>query len=348
MFPELVLWHQKKEANMASNNRIRSIMVQVQPHLDTLCAVWLLQNTKAGQQKYPGIENAKIEYWGHGTVSPDGKTWRDFMKEGRLPVGILGGQLDEHPSPEFGDRKLEGESTTSLVAKDLGLEKNPRFKSLIKAVTKSDLEGAGDDRALHLATIIKHLHRGGFDAIGIAFTAIQAIVDSQQRFLDAVQDIRNRVNAEWRELKNGLVVIGINSDNDQIGPAARWLKDSNIAVVVQRRESGNILILTNSKLVGDETADKIAVDIRSAELVANGRAKEASNLRSTLAKPGQMSLLTNWCYQVPGNNMLNGTETAPDVPATKIDPIEILDIVCRHVQKQAPIAIENRAEALPA
>src|SRR4051812_17646843 len=104
---------------MAQQPRIRRIMIQSCPRLDSIAALYLLTRTEEGERKYPGAGSAQVEYWGTGTVSPDGYDWKEYFDQGTILVGVGGGPFDEHPSPDFGDRKAENLSATLLVARDL-------------------------------------------------------------------------------------------------------------------------------------------------------------------------------------------------------------------------------------
>lgn len=179
MFLQLVHCHRFKEKEPHMATPINRIYVQHRPHIDSLTAKILLR--REGEKKYPGVRNAEDLYWGTGTLPPEkGKTWRDYLKGGQILIGVGGGPFDEHASAEFGDRKLEGESATSLVAKDLGIEKHPLYRKLIIEVTKADLNVTG---IMDIGSRLKSMYRMFPDdperCIAWAEHAILSIINDQ-------------------------------------------------------------------------------------------------------------------------------------------------------------------------
>jgi hypothetical protein len=306
-------------------------MLQEKPNLDSLCGLFLMKKTALGEKQFPGAKDAKIVFWPHGTISPDGKTWKDYEAEGCISIGILGGNFDEHPSPECGDGKARGDSTTSLIAECIGAIEHPWFKKLISSVTRSDLgEDDGKDRMLGLAHIIKEMFRDMVDpqdVIKFAFSAFEAIVAGQQRFDNARKVICVDRRGKVCKFDNGLRVLGIESDNCQTGPASRCC---GFAVTVQWRNTGHAMVLVDQNRIPLEVSIEIARAIRTEELIAQGC---DGVVEGDFAAPGQIVAVPNWCLQIPGGNILNGTETAPGVKASVIDQQRLFDIVCDQIEK---------------
>lgn len=307
------------------------LVTQKCPHLDAITAATLIQ--WEGEKLFPGTKDFRISpTWNTGTISPQGKSWKDYEKEGIILIGVGGSPFDEHASPEFGDRKILGESTTSLVAKALGIDQDLLYKRIIAEVTESDLKTIGDTGMFHMASVIQQMYRDGADPMFVidwAQAGLRALAARQERYLAACGSIQNRegIVQSLPNSKNRL--LAIDSDNDQIGPAARSL---GFAVLIQRRSTGHTLIFSNKKL-GIKMC-KVARAIRTAELCARGKDREAKDYKSILKDPGQLELVPNWCYQVPGENLLNGTETVDGLEPTRIEPMKILELVIEHVSTE--------------
>jgi hypothetical protein len=340
MFLQLVHCQISQESETPMAPTINGIFVQFRPHIDSLTARILLR--REGEKKYPGVRNAENLYWGTGTLPPDkGKTWRDYFREGKILLGVGGSNLDEHASPEFGDRKLEGQSATSLVAKDLGIEKHPLYRRLIAEVTKADLNITG---ILDIGSRLKSLYRMYPDdperCIAWAEDAILSIIADQQAIMDAQRELK--ANGHGREVSNRqgdtFWVVGIHSDNPQMAYASRGPSE-RIAVLIQRRSSGHILILSNQKFAVQ--MHRVAGAIRYNELVDGGFKAEAARYKHVLEKHGQIELVPNWCYQMPGEALLNGTETVVDLQPTVLSDEQLMNIVCEYISFGSPLTEEE-------
>lgn len=125
-----------------------------------------------------------------------------------------------------------------------------------------------------------------------------------------------------------------------MGAAARY-KRRDLAVLVQVRSSGRVQILTNHKF--GVRMHKAARAIREAELRAQGRVAEIIQHADELENPGQLSIVPAWCYQMPGENLLNGSETACNLPKTLLSPIEICRIIQTYIEF-APADIKEGVE----
>ncbi|MFA6094874.1 MAG: hypothetical protein WC757_03240 [Candidatus Paceibacterota bacterium] len=314
--------------------KIHTILLQSCPRQDSLCALFLLR--REGEKKYPGISTAKIAFWTTGTISPDGRTWKDYLNEGIFPIGVCGSPWDEHTSLEFGDRKAEGKSTTSLVAEELGISDHPHYRELVKAVTAADLNKVS---GLDMSSIIKNAYRdpeADWEKIYRWLeTGLKWFINNQIRLQEAFRELKSK-NAAIRRNNCGGEVVAIMSDNPSICLAASLLR---FAACVQIRSNGQVLIAANGRT--DISLEKTVVAIRFEELVAQGREKEAQKSTDSLSVTGQMPLVPNWCYQMPGDMLLNGSETAPGLEPTRIPALKILQTVCEttiRVNKKNPVA----------
>lgn len=253
------------------STRFTRIITHFRPHLDELLAIKLLW--QYGGKKYPGIEDSTLEYCDTGDL-PEGKSWQQHFDEGSLLVGLGGGPFDEHPALTGEARKAK-ESASSLVAKDLCLEKHPLWKQLITWATEADQTGV---HPLHVANLIKDAYRVEDDyraAIELGFSVIDRKARIQQLFLDAQKHLHRLADTD-AHLKvmgpNGqeLDLVVVETDNFQMGPAARSI---GIAVVVQKNSSGNVQIFCDT-VKYDFSMVYVISEIRKAEIVARGGSKK--------------------------------------------------------------------------
>ncbi len=319
---------------MSQQKPITRIMVQSCPRADSITALYLLTQTFEGRKKYSGIENAAVGFWGTGTMSPDNMTWRQYLEGGTILIGVGGGPFDEHPSAEFGDRKEEKLSATLLVARDLGLDKSMLYRRLVQRTTENDLNAVTAEDTL--SNIIKLMYRGGddidpMDVIGWAFTALDAMVDHQRQFMVAIDKFSKEAMVHTRERPDGskFDLAFIKSDNKQMWAAARY-RNKQLAVLIQQRTSGRVQIFGNPNL--GVNMQRIAGAIRYNELMARGQQTTASEHMNTLDQPGQMPLVPCWCYQMPGHNLLNGSETASNLEPTRLTAEWIRHLVLENIE----------------
>lgn len=308
--------------------KITKVMIQFCPHLDSLVALWLLTKTEEGRRMYPGIENAEVDYWGTGTLSPDGRTWQQYLEGGTVLIGVGGSPFDEHPSKDFGDRKREGLSATMLMAQHLGIDSDSLYRKLVEETTVDDLEPSEIQNSF--ASIIKSVWRmpdlTNFQKMEFAFTGIASLVERQYQYLEAIDELGKTATIKQATVPDGgrRVLIGfIKSNNILVRAASR--REPRLAVLVQQRTTGNTNVFSNHDL--GVKMHKIAAAIRHAEMVKAGREKEANAAQDQLGIPGLLEIMPNWAYVENGEDLHNGTETAPLITPTKLTEVEIMTIV---------------------
>jgi hypothetical protein len=122
--------------------------------------------------------------------------------------------------------------------------------------------------------------------------------------------------------------------------AARSLR---IPVVIQKQKNGHVQILADTDR-NEITMKHVAAKIRKAECVMNGMKEESlSNIdETTWEREGKIPEVMNWFFQMPGQNMLNGSESTPDIAPTKIPLSLIVEIVEKNIvaiKRPPPIKI---------
>ncbi len=303
--------------------QIHTIVTHRFPHLDEIFGIWLLQNQ--GGDKFPGIENAQIEYWDGGGSTPDGHPVEEWEQKGYVMVGVGGGRFDEH-STTTKDRK-GGDCAATLVAKYLEVDKEPWMKQVLDFVVRDDLQGSASP--FDLGPICKLLHQQYPNEPGVAMDWVMTGIGAK---------IREQINL-WREARKEyeskariervigpkgkeLVIAVICSDNPQIGKYARMREGGNANIVIQQTSAGNVQIFTDNRGL---TLYDVVQMIRLAEQEKN-RADMSMDWR-TLALEGKVKGAEEWYFQEAGQMLLNGSLTANGVPPTKLTLNHIVELV---------------------
>ncbi len=142
---------------------VRQIVTHRSPDLDAVLSIYLLRNYAI--QRYPGVNTAPIVFMSAEQLS-DGKTnAASLEKEGVLAVDIGGGRFDTHPVSGHSNVEKSETCASQLVAEDLGLSQDIRFRFLLPFVVMQDSRGESlksRDATHHLMappSLLDGLHR---------------------------------------------------------------------------------------------------------------------------------------------------------------------------------------------
>lgn len=294
------------------------------PHLDEALAIMLLRDY--GGDRYPGIEKAQIVYWGSNGETLYGRTVAEWEAEGYVFVGIGGGKYDEHPTADHG--RKEGECATSLVAKDLGIFELPWLAKVLELVVQDDLHGNAGE--LGLAALAKLLHEQYPDnpelVMEWVMAGIEAKVRQQMAFWDEGKDefeentkVEEVVGPHGRKLK----IAVVESDSNLVSKFARSAHGGRMAVVIQKRSTGHVQILTNPKF--GLTLYDVTAMIRDAEQRKKG--EMVTTRWAELTADGTVAGVPEWFFFEATQTLFNGSTTHPDVTPTRIPLEEIIELV---------------------
>jgi len=117
------------------------------------------------------------------------------------------------------------------------------------------------------------------------------------------------------------------SENKEMVKVARSTH-GNAAVVIRKRESGNVQIFVSKKLGIKLFA--VAALIRTEELRMKGLPDTYS--WEEKQQDGNMPGAEEWYYQIEAEALMNGSETKPNVPPTKIPLEKIKELVRRGLE----------------
>lgn len=295
----------------------RVIVVHERPDLDSIVGTWLLK--KFGEKKFPGINEAKIEFLNNGEL-PKGKSANTLENEGRLYVDCGRGRFDHHPASEYPE-----DCAATLIAKYLEIDDDPALEKILRFVVNNDLKG--QSHPFGLAYIIKLMHSCHPDkpemVISWATKALEVKYHEQFSFFSqAREDYEKRTEISEVVLTNGKVfkIATATTDNENFSKYARFC---GAAVVIQRKTSGNVQIHTNNRL--GLTLYDVSQMIRLEEAKVKGVVINED--WKILSFDGKIKGAEEWYFHHKMQALLNGSLTAPNVPPTKISLEKIVELV---------------------
>ena len=130
-----------------------TIPTHMRPDFDEIFGIMLARG--CGEHLFPGISNAKIEYWPTGET-PDGRPMAEWVAKGYFPaIGIAGSACDEHASPS--QSKADGECSATLTARMLGVSDHPTLASILRLAVVSDTKASTG--SFTIPGLVQPLHR---------------------------------------------------------------------------------------------------------------------------------------------------------------------------------------------
>lgn len=309
---------------------ITIIVLPTRPQPDTIVAIFILK--QFGESTYPGVSTATI------TVDPQATE-----ADGKLLLDVGGGELDHHGSDTC---------ATELVTRKLALTENKAFRQLLAYARRDDTEGKGTisndplDRAFGLSGLIAALNKQNpndpqlvVDSVLPLLSAHYYTADQQYNVLPKLVETLQTNNQFTTHtfhvpLKN-LKVALLTSDEVGLPGYLRSQSGGNYRIVVQRRSSGHVNIITkqNPKL----DVARLAALIRLQE--ANLQQVEINNEQS-LFTTGQHPAVPNWYYDPATNSLLNGGVTPDAIAPTTIDWNDLTAIITHTIPE---LAVEQKS-----
>lgn len=309
--------------NTNTLTQVHTIVTHKRPHIDEVVAIVLLK--MYGREKFPGIQNAKIDFWDAGIQSVASKNWKQHHKEGVLLIGLGASCFDEHPNESI-DRKKE-ECAATLVANYLGIRQKPELEQLLRYTLNNDTKGGNNP--FDLAAVFNLGNKTWFDKDPQAIfewmaQPIEWWIAKQKRFFIETK-------AEFDEYANvfpciykgrEIIVVAIQSNDEEIGAYARSDYGANAQVVIQQNSKKQVAITTQKR--AKICLDDVMAALREKELYY----KKLPVLKNVdLKSDGTLIGIPEWFYDKPAARILNGSLSAPTVVATKIPFKEIVKIV---------------------
>ena len=307
---------------------VHMIVTHIRPHVDEIVAIVLLQHY--GKKHFPGIVDARIEFWDAGSRTQDGKDWKQHLKEGHLLVGLGGSCFDEHPS--VNTERKEEHCAATLVAKYLGIEDRPELEQLLRYTLVNDTKGGNN--IFDLAALITLGNKRWFDSNPqeILEWAMQPVVwylEKQIKFFTKTREefekFSNIINCIYKGRE--ITIVAIQSDDPDVGAYSRSQYGVNAAIVIQQNYKGQVMISSQKR--AKICFNEVIIELRKKE----ARFKNISYSGLKLDDDGTIPEIPEWYYDKPAARILNGALSAPNVPVTKIPLEEIVKLVQRELNK---------------
>lgn len=128
-----------------------------------------------------------------------------------------------------------------------------------------------------------------------------------------------RFQGKWHGQITEMKIAVVRSDDVRIHRFARSRLGDQVAVTIQRRRNGQVVIMTNKYH---------NIDLK--DVVRTIKTEEAKRRGLELPRWDEMKRQLQhsvWYYHKPGQNLFNGAKTSPDTESTKIPLAEIVGLV---------------------
>jgi hypothetical protein len=301
---------------------VEVIVIHRHAHNDELFAVYLLK-AFGGVQYFPGIQEARLEFW---DSIPEGKNWKDLLfNEKTLLVGMGFSPFDEHL--QSGER-MKNECAATLVATALGIREDEYLKPFFWFTL--DHDRAVGKNAFELPALIKAMWAVGKsedEVVAVANCIYETICNQAEGFAKASADFKKASIRKLRTAQGQIVVMVYGfSDSPEFGKYAR---SKGMGIVIWMNSSGNVTIHTQHILKLD--LGPVVRAIRILELTAAHEKVPTDN--NYLASGGAIAECLNWYFHTGGGMIMNGSMTHAALP-TRVSLEEIANAVILKLHKE--------------
>lgn len=285
------------------------------PHLDEIAMFALASDH--GQEHFPRIEDSRFVFNRVPGGLFQGKTWQQHWSEGRplFGTGGNGNPLDEH------GRKT-GLSGMGLMVNFLGMQDDPVLKPLWNYVQGNDLAGQRQGRYDLAGTVRVDYHYSGLSVEEVMCKAavdFRAWYRQQQAFLACGRELLEKSRSglafaeEFETAGKRWRLAGVDQTTNR--EIVAYLRHMGSQIVMIRSPRGNVQVFWPQ-------------DAEMSDAVAMIRIKEAELRGITLTGDPRAEVvpgLETWHY--PGWSLLNGSDSYPDAPPTRIPFPDIINYI---------------------
>ncbi len=304
------------------------IVLPTRPQPDTIVAIYILKTY--GATVFPGVGSCAYALM---STLEDGRTERDYLREGTILIDIGGGIFDHHNKPEK-------TTASALVATALGVSEDKSLAKLLAYAERDDFYGKGTqsndplDRAFGLSGLIAALNKTYADDMRFVIESVLPLLKAhheleKQRCYELPKEVEELKSAgkfseiEVLQKKNDLKVCFLESDNVQLPGYFRATDGGRYDVVVQRRSSGHVNIITRPLKRPD--LRKVAELVRGKEYELRHGSPHPDV--ASLSMPARNDQVPMWYFDPATNSLQNGGINHAGVEATVIPWDTIKDIV---------------------
>ncbi|MDB5204521.1 MAG: hypothetical protein JWP09_549 [Candidatus Taylorbacteria bacterium] len=338
---------------------ITKIITHNRPHADELVALMLLKKFGEGEEKFPGVSTAEVQFLGAGKL-PENKTYLDFPDT--IFLGVGGGPFDEHATVD--KERESGEVCATLVAKYLGIDNKPELQGILNIIKEEDLAVAKDKDMLSIGMKFLHscfkddyekiyrwaeiaymahikffLERGEIRPFTVVDTK-KILEELQSEDLEfwsgAIEEARKYQNDQYqlalKEFKGALKerFVGndgqpidmavVTSDNEEVSKAFR---SQRAQLIIQFSSRGNVSIFTYQKR-GLDLTNSIMLLRMAEQFYKWGEIKIED--KSILGGEGMIDGIPWYLFHTK-DSAFNGSLTTKDVPPTMIPHSKVADLI---------------------
>lgn len=305
---------------------ITTIVLPTRPQPDTIVAIFLLHTF--GEELFPGVTKA--------TVVVDPKATKT---DGHLLIDVAGGELDHHGTDKC---------ATELVAAKLGLTDQPELRNLIAYARRDDTKGQGTiskdtlDRAFGLSGLIAALNKQHTDNPNAVIEPVLPLLAAHYanayehyvaipKLIATLKESKEFTTHLLQAPQKNTAVAFVTSDDIGLAGYLRANAGGNHKVVVQRRASGHVNILTKQDPKINLSRLMAAIRMHELQLSDKDHSKE-----DELYVTGVHTDTPHWYYDTATNSLLNGGVSPEAVDPTNI-PWPTLQAIILHFLTQCPL-----------
>lgn len=295
------------------------IALPTRPQPDTIVAIFLLKHF--GGSTFVGIQNTTYSIL---STLPQGKGDKEYLREGTILLDVGGGIFDHHG-------KDPQTTASALVATALGISQDKTIQKLLAYAKRDDFYGKGTqsddplDKAFGLSGLIAALNKQYPDNITKVVESVLPLIaahhfQENQRIKELPLDVEELKRiGKFEEItvtqkKNALKVCFVESDNVLLPGFLRATDGGKYDVVVQRRSTGHVNILTKPLKRPDLRI--VAEFIRGEEYVVRHGAPMAQT--SVLQLSGRNDDVPMWYFDPATNSLQNGGINPSAVEPTQV------------------------------
>ncbi len=232
-------------------------------------------------------------------------------------------------------KSLHGDSidgcSLAVIAETLGIDGSTEKDDAIEAITEF-ISGGDNGRScseFSLLGLARSLYcqypEATTDVIAWGAVALGAIYKHQQMFwTSAKEEFENAEVEEITHLRGQTIKVAtLVSDSEQVATFARSKKGGGVAVLILKRSSGHVSILTNRK--SEIELYDVAQMVRREEQEAKGKVVTSS--WQLLSGENSVPGAEEWYFHIASQCLMNGSPKHPDVPSTRLSMERIKELV---------------------
>ncbi len=312
---------------------LNTLLTHENPDLDATLCLWLL--TRFGEARYPGISLLPVRFMPAG-LTPDNLHPDELERTcGILAVDTGGGRLDTHARDGVSDPRKRDRCAASLVAEDLGLEREPALQKLLQFVTQQELRGRSIasphpmDHLVSLPTLIRGLHLKYPDrpdrVVALVLELYDAAYATELDWFKAVEDF---MHARVVVLENQARVVSIFSDTTA---AVKVARHNRADLVIHRNSQGHTGITArHNGVFAQLELSEVAALLRTAEASREGGEIQHPQLRL-------IGMIHGWYLHDSLRILSRGSAKHRGLPASALSLEEIQDLTVAALDPARPV-----------